>query len=290
MRNIFILLCFSFCRSKSIDIVDLTHLVSEETAIAWPNAQGFDFNVIVRGDFWPEQEQEPLYYVEANNFSQSEHCGTHLDAPAHFSLNRWRVDQIPFDRLFGEAVVIDISSRAALNNDERLIVDDLIAWEAIHGRIPNGAVVIMYSGHGKYYYNRTRYFGYPPGVYEANPQDVENLHFPGFHEEAAQWLVQQRNIIGIGVDGPSTDYGPSLNFKVHQIIGEANIWGLENLANVDRLPPKGYTIYAMVHKIKGGSGGPARVFAKHSSSGAVEPSITFSGICVLLLLAQRRAF
>ena len=73
------------------------------------------------------------------------------------------------------------------------MVSDLKAWEEEHGEIPRDSVILMYSGHGKHYTNRTKYFGYPPGVLEKNPKDTENLHFPGFHVYAIQWLVDQRN-------------------------------------------------------------------------------------------------
>ena len=69
------------------------------------------------------------------------------------------------------------------------------------------------------------------------------------------WL---RNILGLGVDTPSTDYGQSRDFKTHQILGSANVWGLENVANLDKLPTKGAIVFNMVYKLKEGSGAPSR--------------------------------
>ena len=80
------------------------------------------------------------------------------------------------------------------NPDYRLDVADLVEWESKHGKIPDGAVVVMYSGHGRHYSNLTRYFGYPPGVREKNPRDTENMHFPGFHHQAANWLAENRSL------------------------------------------------------------------------------------------------
>ena len=71
-------------------------------------------------------------------------------------------------------------------------------------------------------------------------------------------IYQFRNIIGLGVDTPSTDFGQSRDFKTHQILGAANVWGLENVANLDKLPSKGATIFNMVYKLKEGSGAPSR--------------------------------
>lgn len=62
----------------------------------------------------------------------------------------------------------------------------------------------------------------------------------------------------MGVDTPSTDYGQSIDFKTHQILGSANVWGLENVANLDNLPSKGAIVFNMVYKLKEGSGAPSR--------------------------------
>ena len=65
----------------------------------------------------------------------------------------------------------------------------------------------------------------------------------------------------VGLDTPSIDHGPSRNFVVHQILGAANVPIFENIAELDRLPAKGATIFALPMKIKGGSGAPLRIVA-----------------------------
>ena len=76
-----------------------------------------------------------------------------------------------------------------------------------------------------------------------------------------EWLVENRVIYAIGVDTASVDFGQSKDFQSHQIFYQKNIWGLENLKNVDKLPAKGFMIYNMVYKSRDGSGGPSRVIA-----------------------------
>ncbi|MDP9131440.1 MAG: cyclase family protein, partial [Candidatus Binatota bacterium] len=93
------------------------------------------------------------------------------------------------------------------------------------------------------------------------PDDTDNLHFPGLSKEAAEFLVKQRRIKAVGIDTPSIDHGPSKEFLAHQILGAANLPIFENVANLDRLPAKNATIYAIPMKIKGGSGAPLRIFA-----------------------------
>ena len=93
------------------------------------------------------------------------------------------------------------------------------------------------------------------------PGDITHLHFPSFTKEAATFLVHDRDIAAIGVDTASIDRGVSKDFIVHQIINGANKPGLENIAQLDRLPAAGATIIALPMKIGGGSGGPARIVA-----------------------------
>jgi kynurenine formamidase len=113
----------------------------------------------------------------------------------------------------------------------------------------------MYSGWGSRWPDRKRYLG------TDVPADTANLHFPGFSKEAAEFLVNQRDIDAIGVDTPSIDPGPSQDFIVHRIINGANKPGFENLANLDRVPPTGATLIALPMKIAGGSGAPLRAIA-----------------------------
>jgi len=91
--------------------------------------------------------------------------------------------------------------------------------------------------------------------------DVANLHFPGFSKEAAQFLMEQRDIAALSVDTASIDYGQSKDFIVHQIVNARNKPAFENVANVDRLPPIGATFLALPLKIEQGSGSPARIIA-----------------------------
>jgi kynurenine formamidase len=89
---------------------------------------------------------------------------------------------------------------------------------------------------------------------------AEDLHFPGIGADAARILVE-REIDLVGLDTASLDYGPSRDFVAHRILNGANVPGIENLANLHRIPAKGATIVALPMKIEGGTGGPCRVIA-----------------------------
>ena len=183
------------------------------------------------------------------------------------------------------------------NQDAQLEVEDLENWEKAHGSIPEGAILIMYSARGKLYGNKTAYFGWPAGMEKDNPRDTENLHFPGISPKAADWIVANRNIFGTGVDTASVDYGQSKDFRTHQIFSANNIWGLENLNNVEKLPSHGFTLYNMVYKGQDGSGGPSRVIAildstsnDSSSLGCNYSTKSFLTMITILILLHKGNF
>jgi kynurenine formamidase len=236
---------------SSIDeskLVDLTYTFDERT-VYWPTEDGF------RLEQGPHGLTAQGYFYAANSFTTAEHGGTHMDAPIHFAQGKLTADQVPLTSLIGPAVVIDVRDAAATDRDYRLRVEDLERWEAKYGRIPEGAIVLMRSGWGRYWPDRQSYLG------TDQKGDVANLHFPGFSAEAAEWLVTQRAVDAIGVDTASIDHGPSKDFIVHQIVNGANKPAFENVANLDRLPEQGATVIALPMKIGGGSGGPARIVA-----------------------------
>jgi kynurenine formamidase len=229
-------------------IVDMTYPFSAETH-HWPTAKPFHLEKVAEG-------RAPAgFWYSSYNYGGSEHVGTHLDAPFHFAEGKWTTEQIPLDKTIGPGVVIDIRRKAEKNPDYVLQVEDLRGWEKIRGRMPAGSIVLVYTGWGKFWGDRKRYFG------TDEPGNVADLHFPGLSKEAAEFLVKQRKIKAVGIDTPSIDHGPSREFLAHQILGAANAPIFENVASLDRLPAKGATIFAAPMKIKGGSGAPLRIFA-----------------------------
>jgi kynurenine formamidase len=242
---------FAVAAAASIDenkVIDLTYPFDEHT-IYWPTAKPFQLEVV------SAQKTDAGYWYAANNICLAEHGGTHLDAPIHFAEGKHAADEVPVQQLIGPAVVIDVRTQSSKDADYQVTVADLEAWEKQHGRIPKGAIVLMLSGWGARWPDKKKYLG------TDQPGDVANLHFPAFSQEVAEFLVSQRDIDAIGVDTPSMDYGQSKDFIVHQIINGANKPGLENVANLEKLPAKGATLIALPMKIAKGSGGPVRIIA-----------------------------
>lgn len=231
-------------------LVDLSHAYDEDT-VFWPTEEGFVL----------ERESAGLaeggYWYAANRFRTAEHGGTHIDAPSHFAEGHRGLDEIPLEQLVGPAVLVDVSGACARDRDHQVSVDDLRAFESAHGRIPDGAIVLVRTGFGRFWPDRERYLG----TAERGPQAVAKLHFPGLHPEAARWLLAERRIHAVGLDTASIDHGPSRDFRSHRILFAADVPAFENLANLESLPPRGFDVVALPMKIRGGTGGPLRAVA-----------------------------
>lgn len=223
-------------------IVDLTHTYGE------------DFPVFPGG---PQLEIETMTTVADGGYYKNlltldEHTGTHMDAPAHFAEDGITADQIPAEQLIAPLVVIDISERAVSDPDTEGTVDDITAWEDDNGPLPAGAFVALYSGW-------EARLDDPASYVNLDDQDVQ--HYPGWAPEAAAFLVEERDIVGAGVDTLSLDYGASADFGTHLTLLPAGKYGLENLANLGEVPATGAIIVVGGPKHEGASGGPTRAFA-----------------------------
>jgi kynurenine formamidase len=179
-----------------------------------------------------------------------EHVGTHFDAPRHRS-NGLAADEVPVSKLVGPLAVVDLRAKASRNADATLNLEDLLGWEQRHGRLPSGAVVAMWSGWEAHLLT--------PRFRNADP--AGGLHFPGFGQDAAQWLLHEREVVGLAVDTLSLDPGCSQDYPVHSAWLSAGRWGLECVANLGTVPPTGATIIVGAPKVAGASGGPSRVLA-----------------------------
>jgi kynurenine formamidase len=222
-------------------VVDLTHTMSPE----FPTFFGT-----------PGIEFERKFDFQKDGFNMFqwkliEHAGTHLDAPIHFSTDGATAEKIAPEALVVPLVVINVASRAEENPDYLLSRDDLREWERKHGRIPANACVAMNSGWARHV-GSPKYMGKDAGGV---------FHFPGFSPLAAEWLMKERKVAGIAVDTLSLDNGPSKDFRTHTTWLPSGRWGLENVANLDKVHESGATLVVGLAKVKDATGGPARLIA-----------------------------
>jgi kynurenine formamidase len=228
-------------RTLGGSVSDLTHPLSPE----FPTFFGVPGISLDQKFNWADNKFN-LFEITFN-----EHTGTHMDAPLHFSENGNAVHEVPVENLVAPLVVIDIAAKAAEDPDAQVTPDDIKAWTDANGELPEGCCVAMYSGWGEHV--ATPKF--------RNADEKGTMHFPGFHVEAAQMLIENGRPVGIAVDTLSLDHGPSPDFATHYAWLPTNRWGLECVAGLGALPRSGATIVVGAPKHVGGSGGPSRVFA-----------------------------
>jgi kynurenine formamidase len=238
-----------------VRVIDLTQTLSPDfPTIQLPPQFGqcapFTMQEVSRYD-----ERGPAWYW--NNISMNEHTGTHFDAPVHWISGKDfpnnTTDTIPPEKFVAPAVVIDCSREASANPDFLLTKEALLAWESRHGRIPDGAWVLLRTDWSK-----------RSGAEYANVR-ADGAHTPGPDVEAIRFLVEQRDVMGFGTETIGTDAGQAFGFEppfpAHFFMHGKGRYGLQCLCNLDKLPPTGALIIAAPLKIKGGSGSPLRVLA-----------------------------
>jgi kynurenine formamidase len=223
-------------------VVDMTYALNDKLP-AWP---GDDRTFEAKVNATAEKDG---YFTRS--VWMLEHYATHMDAPAHFPPGKATIDQIPVQHFFGPAVVIDVRDEAAKNADYRLTATRVEKWEAQHGRIQPGSMVLLRTGWASRWPDQARY---------RNMDAKGVMHFPGFSVASAK-LVMERGAVGLGIDTLSVDYGESKDFEVHRVDLPAELFNLENLANLEQLPESGAFLIAAPIKLEGGSGGAVRVFA-----------------------------
>ncbi|XP_037502822.2 isatin hydrolase [Rhipicephalus sanguineus] len=163
----------------------------------------------------------------------------------------WDATQIPLDRLlFLPMAIVDVREQVAMNAEYLLSVDDILSWEERNGPLPSGCLFVTNTGQSKHWPNRSAYMG-------IDGNGVK--HFPAIQPEAASFLATQRNVYGVGVDTPSID--AAHDDAAHRAVSAANIFILENLVGLEKLPPRGARAIVLPLKMDGASGSPVRVVA-----------------------------
>ncbi|HEY9233370.1 MAG TPA: cyclase family protein [Blastocatellia bacterium] len=223
-------------------VIELSHDLSSQTPTFGGERDAFRY--------------ERLSEVDRDGYASGavrlpEHFGTHVDSPGHFIKGAATIDRIDVRRFIAPAAVIDIRKQVQQNPDYRLAVADIRDWERA-GRIPAGAAVLLLTGWDARYGDWQQY---------RNPDKDGVLHFPGYSEEAIKYLTGSRQIVALGIDTLSIDYGPSKDFAGHKLSHAAGLYHIENLTHLDQLPARGAAIFVGPLAISGGSGSPARVLA-----------------------------
>jgi kynurenine formamidase len=226
------------------NIVDLTHTLTSDFPFIPVKKLTYPFELIPMATLKDNG-------VEANSWKIHEHLGTHTDAPNHFIQGQKSLDQLELRNLIVPVLVIDIEAKALKSSDAELTVDDINKFEKEFGKIPDHSCVMMYSGWEKHLKD-SLFVG-------LDSKQVK--HYPGFSNDAIKFLVNERNIAGIGVDVLSFDPGIDENYTGHKTLFEAGKWGIECVANLNKIPKTGATVIVAAPKVGKATGGFSRIIA-----------------------------
>lgn len=220
-------------------IIDLTHTLSETSSV---HPEKKSLSRVIGAHY------ENGYRLD--EIALSTGIGTHMDAPSHFFSDKRSIDQIELTECYGSACVLHLSEKVQDNPDYGISSEDILSWESIHGKIPPHSIVFVDTGWSKYW-----------GQEKFCAQDEKGVcHFPAFLQSAAELFVE-RKASWVGIDTMSIDLGNANAYVSHPVLLKEDIFLVENLANLDKLPAKGANIWIVPIKLKDAPEAPIRVFA-----------------------------
>ena len=231
------------------NIVDMTHTLTPDTPFNPTSGYYYSFRATTMTTIENEGSN-------ARRWDLHEHIGTQIDAPIHFHEGGATLEKLAVETLIAPLAVIDIRERARTDPDARVTVADIKAWEKRHGRLPRGAVVFMWSGWDAKFSDPEAY---------VNLDEAGVMHYPGFATRTVEFLLRERDVVGIGNDTFSPDVGPSTDFPVHKAWHAAGRWNVECVANLGQVPPAGATVFVGASKVGGAAGGLVRIIAAFSA-------------------------
>lgn len=223
-------------------VIHLSHIIDIDIP-QWPGDPPVEFTTVAN-------IPEDGYYLR--RLTMGEHSASHINAPKSFYPHSAGIDQYPGESLVLPAVVIHICAAAKLNPDYALTVADVLAWEKKNGEIAPGSLVLLHTGWENKWLDKKAFLN-------RDPQG--NMHFPGFSYDATEFLLEQRQIAGLGTDTHGVDPGQDDSFNINRLVLAQQRIILENLTNLQHLPPKGSTLMIGVLRLRDGSGCPVGVLA-----------------------------
>ncbi len=228
--------------SKVLDrfrAIDLTHPLHEGIP-TWSGGCGFRLEIKLD---YPQG-------LRVQSVKSHAGVGTHIDAPTHFIKDSWNIADLPLENLIVPVSVLDISHKMA--PDLLISISDIELFEKSNGQIPQHSLFLAYTGWSQFWNDPDRY---------RNPDETGKMHFPGFSEEAALFLLK-RGIVGVGIDTLSPDgsiNGPGVRYPVHEVILGAKKYIIENVAHLDQMPPSGGYCIALPPRSCGATESAARL-------------------------------
>lgn len=228
---------------KDARYVDLTHTLTPSIPV-WHGFGPSTFGPALNPETGEAYSFEKHGFEATRYTLATDQFGTQLDPPAHWAPEFPALDELPATYAVRPLVVISIVEQVADDPGYALQVADIERWEAAHGRIPEGSVVMVRSDWSKRW---------------PDPALAKERPFPGVSLDALKFLHEQRRILFHGHEPLDTDATPTLEgeaWLMHHGYAQA-----EGVANLDRVPETGALVTIGFPKFKGGTGGFARYVA-----------------------------
>lgn len=228
---------------KDAKYVDLTHTLTPSIPV-WKGFGKSTFGPAINPETGKPYEYAKDGFEATHYDLATDQFGTQLDPPAHWAPEYPAIDELPPTYAVRPLVVISIVDQAAKDPGYALQVADIERWEAEHGRIPEGSVVMVRSDWSKRW---------------PDPALATETVFPGVGLDALRFLHEQRRILFHGHEPLDTDATPTLEgeaWLTHHGYAQA-----EGVARLDEVPETGALVTIGFPKFKGGTGGYARYVA-----------------------------
>lgn len=223
--------------------IDLSHEMCPQT----PHWEGF---FPMKADTFMDLDSS-IFKVHTYSFVGQ--YGTHVDVATHMCREGRTLEKITPVEMALPLCVIDKTAEVEANPDFTMKAEDIKNWEKTHGEIPPGAFVVFQSGWSKR----------PAGTLDNLDADG-NRHYPGWDMSAVKYLIEKRNVAGIGHETSDTEApvtSSDSNYAVEYYLLEQDRFQVELLKNVEQCPPTGALIFCTFPRVVGGTGFPARCFA-----------------------------
>ncbi|MEM3804326.1 MAG: cyclase family protein [Conexivisphaerales archaeon] len=199
---------------------------------------------------WPGEKRQEFELISyrvsvnsgtQNNLSMNLHCGTHVDAPSHYVHGGKSIDEVAFDYLMGETIVIDVEKQEL----QSVTLSDILPFEK---KMEGKKMVFLRTGW------ETKW----------KTKDYESK-YPYLAPEVGEYFARKR-IHAIGIDTPGPDApirsGQRKGDPLHINLLSNEVLIIENLTNLKNVIGRDLYVYAFPLKIRGATGSPLRVLAR----------------------------
>ena len=233
------------------DIIELSHELSNDSPY-WAGIPEGSVELAKTVFDWGN----PMLECLIQTFKFPGQFGTHIDFPGHFVRNRELSEAYSTENMMYPLCVVDITDKVKEDVHYAVTREDLLAYEAKYGQIPDGAFVALRTDWAKNWPDMDKL----SGIAEDGSEN-----FPGWSLEALKFIYEERNAAANGHETLDTDASAEAakagDLACERYVLEKGKLQIEVLCNLDQVAPAGAILFAAWPRIEGATGLPVRVWA-----------------------------